>query len=288
MCPPRVLHGICGAFVALLLTAHPGRAQVSARGDLSVRGRYVWHGLSRAAGLVMQPSLGVGMRTGRWTLDVGVVRHYELDHIAPGELSQVGEGDASVGEDDFWARTAIDLTDIGLAAGVVRYVFRGSSSSGGMGSDRNTTELYGALSLTDVYLNPTLEAWVDVDRVRGVFLQGSIRTPLLGYPFQPFVFVYLDAEAGLNVGQGPNPSRPTEQANFAGRGVTHAGFGATVELHNTHWPGVGLWSVSAGARSQINFDEATRFNGLGRQGDFFVWLWTGATVVLGGDARRVR
>jgi hypothetical protein len=127
-----------------------------------------------------------------------------------------------------------------------------------------------------------------VDRVRGLFLQASTRTPLLGYPFQPFVFVYLDAEAGLNLGQGPNPSRPAEGANFAERGVTHAGVGATVEFHTTQWPGAGLWSLSAGARSQVNFDEATRFNGAGRQGDLFVWLWAGATVVLGGDARMVR
>jgi hypothetical protein len=38
----------------LIVAALPAAAQLSARTDLSAGGRYVWHGLSRAAGLVAQ------------------------------------------------------------------------------------------------------------------------------------------------------------------------------------------------------------------------------------------
>ena len=290
MSPARVVHATSGALATMLLAVHSAGAQVSARGDVALSGRYVWHGVSRAAGLVMQPSLGVGARFfRRVTLEGGVVHHYELDPRGPGELSQVGQGRGwSLGEEDLWARIGLDLGEAQVGGGVVFYRFRGRSALGGMGSDMNTKELYGTLSLTDVYLSPTIEGWLDVDQVRGAFFRASTRTPVLGYPFPPFVFVYLDAEAGLNLGQDPDPSRPGQRANFAQRGITHLGIGGTVEIPAKQWRGLGLWSLAVGARSQLNFDDATRFSGAGRRRDFLFWLWAGTTIALGGDARRAQ
>ncbi len=248
---------------------------------MSAGGRYVWHGLSRAAGLVAQPSLAVGLRLSRFSVEGGAVLHYELDRVSAGELSETGVGDRRLGEEDFWGRALVDVGPVRLHSGVVRYVFRGDSGLGGLGRARNTTEVYAALSTSSRYFNRTLEAWWDVKRVRGAFLRASFDLPVLGWPFPPYAFVFVQGDMGLNVGQG---------ANFAHRGVTHVGLGVGTEVRAGRVAGIGVAALAAGVRSQLNLDDATRADGTGagRNRDFSAWLWTGMTVVLGGDARSRR
>lgn len=269
-----------------MVAAPHAAAQLSARADVSAGGRYVWHGVSRAAGLVVQPSLAVGLRRRGVSLEGGAVLHYELDRVSAGELSETGTGDRRLGEQDVWGRASFLLGPTRLHAGIVRYVFRGDAAQGGVGSARNTTEVFASLATTSRYLNPTLEAWWDVQRVRGAFLRASFDLPVLGWPFPPYAFVFVQGEMGLNVGQGPNPARPAQLANFAGRrGITHVSLGLGTEVRAGHLSGIGAATLDFGARSQLNVDDATRFDGPGRTRDFVVWLWTGITVVLGGDAR---
>jgi hypothetical protein len=263
----------------LLLAAAPAAAQLSARADVSAGGRYVWHGVSRAAGLVAQPSLAVGLRLRTFSLESGAVLHYELDRVSAGELSETGAGDRHLGEQDFWARASLVVGPTRLHAGVVRYVFRGDPTRGGLGRARNTTELYAALSATSG-VNSSLEAWLDVERVRGAFLRASLDLPVLGWPFPPYAFGFVEGDVGLNVGQGPNPARPGELANFAGRGITHVGVGMGAEVRTGRLSGIGWTTLAVGVRSQLNVDDATRVNGAGRNRDFSAWLWTGITVVL--------
>jgi hypothetical protein len=93
---------------------------------------------------------------------------------------------------------------------------------------------------------------------------------------------------GLNVGQGPNPARPGELANFGSRGATHVGLGVGTEVRAGHLSGIGSATLGLGVRSQLNLDAATRVDGTGRTRDFMAWLWTGISVVIGGDARSPR
>lgn len=270
------------------MAAAPVGAQLSARADLYAGGRYVWHGVSRSAGLVAQPSLAAGFRLNRLSIEGGAVLHHELDRVSAGELSEAGAGNRHLGEEDFWGRASLILGPTRLHAGVVRYSFRGDSAQGGVGADRNTTEVFASLSTTSRYLNPTLEAWWDVGRVRGAFLRTSFDVPVLGWPFPPYAFVFVQGEIGLNIGQGPNPGRPEELANFARRGVTHIGLGLGTEVLAGRLSGIGSATLGVGARSQLNIDAATRVDGAGRTQDFIVWLWTGITIVLGGEARNAQ
>ena len=244
----------------------------------------MWHGISRAAGLVAQPSLAVGLRLHSFSLEGGAVLHYELDRVSVGELSETGTGSRHLGEQDFWGRAALSVGPTRLDAGVVRYVFRGDSARGGLGPARNTTEVYAALSTTSA-VNASLEAWADVERVRGAFLRASLNLPVLGWPFPPYAFGFLEGDIGLNVGQGPNPARPGELANFASRGITHIGLGTGLEVRAWRLSGIGWTTLAVGGRSQLNLDDATRVNGAGRSRDFSAWLWSGITVLLGREAR---
>jgi hypothetical protein len=241
-----------------MILAAPAAAQISGRADLSVNGRYVWHGLSRARGWVAQPSLALGVRIRALSLEGGAVSH-------PGER-------------DFWGRAALTLGPARLRTGIVRYVFRADTAS--------TTELYAGFTFTGSFTQ-TYEAWWDVDRVRGAFLRASVDLPVLAWPFPPAAFVFVEGDVGLNVGQGPNAARPSDLANYAGRGLTHVGLGLGADLRATRLGSIGWATLGAGVRSQINLDAATRVDGA-RNRDFLVWVWTGITVVWGGDARTLR
>jgi len=275
----------CFCLVAALVSASSVAAQFSTRADVSVAGRYVWHGISRAEGLVAQPSLAVGFRVQRLALESGAVLHYELDRVSAGELSETGAGARHLGEEDLWGGALLVLGPTRLHAGIVRYVFRGDPAQGGVGSARNTTELFASVSTTSRYLNPTVEAWWDVARVRGAYLRGSFDVPVLGWPFPPYAFLFVQSEIGLNLGQGPNPAQPGQLANFAARGITHVGLGLGTEVQIRRLSGIGTATLAFGARSQLNVDEATKFDGVGRRRDFVVWLWTGMTIVLGREVK---
>src|SRR2546425_13156856 len=88
---------------------------------------------SRAAGLVAQPSVAVGLRVHRFSLESGAVLHYELDRVSAGELSETGAGGRHLGEKDLWGRASLLVGPTRLDAGVVRYGFRRDSSQGGLG-----------------------------------------------------------------------------------------------------------------------------------------------------------
>ncbi len=280
-----------GLFAGLLLPLLvPGTlcAQFSTRLDLSSSNRYVWHGLSRAAGIVLQPSLAVGYQVRGLTLASGLTRHYELDRVSPEELSELGNGNGYLGEDDFWVQADLAVGSLRLRSGLLRYLFRGAEPYGSGGPLGNTTEAYFAVGATSTYLNPQLEGWWDVDRVRGGFLRVSASSPIMGWPLEPFVFAALDGEAGLNLGQASDPSRPDELANFSDRGLTHAALGLHLLFRASQWPGLGSASINLSVKGQLNLDDATRYNGVDRTKNFIVWLSAGVTLLFGGEARILR
>ena len=263
----RISGLVCCAFASA-----PLAAQFDARLDLSSSTRYVWHGLSRAGGIGLHPSAAAGFRFGAFTLATGLVRHYEWD--------RQGQGTGRVGEDNVWAQGGFDHGRFRFRSGVVRYVFRDPL--------RNTTELYAVAGATSRYLNPSLEAWWDVGRVHGGFLRATASSPVIGWPLEPYFFLALTGDVGVNLGQAPNPARPNDLANFAGRGVTHAGFGVNLVRRLRHWSGLGSASLELGLNSQLNLDEATRDDGIARRRNLITWFSAGITVLLGGEARVLR
>jgi hypothetical protein len=203
-------------------------------------------------------------------------------------LSQVGADGGHVGEDDVWAEAAFESGRLRFRTGVLHYVFRGESLEGGAGPMTNTTEIYAAASGNSPYLNPALELWWDVGTIQGGFVRGSVSSPVIGWPFEPFFFAVLTGDVGVNVSQGPDPATSDDLANFASSGVTHVGLGMTIDRRLHHWRGWGAASLGLGLNGQLNLDQATRYNGTGPSRNLMFWLSVGVTFLLGGEARTLR
>jgi hypothetical protein len=96
---------------------------------------------------------------------------------------------------------------------------------------------------------------MDVERVRGVYLETSITVPLLAYPFgNPIVF-YATALAGYNLGQELNPDRPEQNANFRHDGFTHFDFSVRATLRPVKLLPL---SVNLEPHWQLKVDEFTK------------------------------
>ena len=255
-------------------------AQQDVRADLLVSNRYVWRGINRVTGWAAQLQLGASTRLGPGTLGAGVVEVRELFKAGSRDLTEVGVGRRGLGERNWWAEYRLPTPRVDLAAGAVRYTYHGEATLGGRSPADNTTEVYVAMEAPRTYLSPALAAYWDVDRVRGAYLEASGRLPILGWPFPPEIFAYLDGAVGLSVGEDPNPARPADLAYYGGDGPTHAQLGLSVDLKRSANVAVG-----GGLRFAVGLDDLARLGAGGRERNLFVSFWLGATLGAGLPAR---
>src|SRR2546428_551697 len=109
------------------------------------------------------------------------------------------------------------------ALGGIRITFRGTDPTAGRTRADNTTELYVDVRATSKYIVPGVAVWLDVDRVRGAYIEGSATVPLLANPLaKPFVGLITRATVGYTLGQ--------EGAYFARAGVTHVDFAVSSDI----------------------------------------------------------
>jgi len=191
--------------------------------DATLSSPYVWRGVTRANGWVVQPEGFVSLRAGGGFLSGGAWASYELGSAGPNDLSDLGTGGAGLAELNYWGQATWSLGLVQAALGGIRYTFRGTAPSAGRTRADNTTELYVELRGTSKYVVPGVALWLDVDRVRGAYVEGSVTVPVLANPLaKPFVALITRATVGYTVGQ--------EGAYFARAGVTHVDFAASSDL----------------------------------------------------------
>jgi hypothetical protein len=225
---------------------------VRARLDLQATTRRLWHGLTRVSGLAATSQVQIGVRAPGGSVAVGALETWDLCRCL-GKVPLLGGSRRGPGELDLWGEYRIGTGDFGLSAGLVRYMFHGSSGRGGIGSELNSTELYLTVEVQQIYLSPRASAWVDLGPVRGTYLEVGGSVPLLGWPYPPFHEFYLDGEIGFSVSQGPNPNEPTQLTRFRSNGVTHARLKVGVDLLRRRYT-----TIPVSIEFQANFDEATR------------------------------
>ncbi len=240
---------VVAALVPALGLPSPACAQVYLGLDATLSSPYVWRGLTRANGWVAQPEGFVSLKAGGGFLSGGLWASYELGSAGPNDLSDLGTGGAGLAELNYWGQATWSLGLVQAALGGIRYTFRGTAPSAGRTRADNTTELYAELRGTSKYVVPGVALWLDVDRVRGAYVEGSVTVPVLANPLaKPFVALITRATVGYTVGQ--------EGAYFARAGVTHVDFAASsdVTLRPLRVPTV----LRLEGHVQFSTDDATR------------------------------
>jgi hypothetical protein len=218
------------AVVLLAALSGPGAAsgQVTLTGDAGAFNAYVWRAVTLTNKFVLQPDLyltvpagGGSVVLGGWgSIDAG-----RYDHPANDLSEGGGTSSFNATEIDLWAEYSRGLgsTLTGTFGGIL-YLF--PNQAGLTDSLNRTVEVYGKLQ-AGVPLSPKLAAWYDVDKVKGLYLEGSIAQPVTGIPGFP---VTLGALAGFSASQGINEDDPTEIANFARNTLTHVDLSASGAL----------------------------------------------------------
>lgn len=259
-----------GGMLAFAALSAPGAVsgQVVLTGDAGAFNAYVWRGVTLTNQVVLQPDAYLTVPAGGGSLVVGAWGSIEAGRYDDpvNDLSE-GGGTSSfnASEVDVWAEYGHTLgPKLTGTLGSVLYLF---PNQVGFTNDVNrTVEVYGKLQ-AGVPLSPKLAAWYDVDKVKGLYLEGSLAHPVAAVPGFP---VTLGALAGFSVSQGVNPDDPTEIFNFTKNSLTHVDLSATGALS------LGPVVVSPTFHFLILNDDLTRITKPGTAKD--VKAWGGVTL----------
>jgi hypothetical protein len=263
-------------------TAVPAAAAPTlwAQFDLQATTRRLWHGLTRVSGLGVTSQAQIGTRVPLGSLAAGAMQTWDLCQCL-GNVRLLGGRRRGLGELDLWGEYRIGTGDFGLSAGVVRYIFEGSRARGGIGSESNSTELYVTAEAQQIYLSPRLSAWIDLGPVGGTYLELGETIPLLGWPYPPFLEVYLDGELGFSISQGPNPNDPAQLARFRSNSFTHARLKVGADVLRRAYT-----TIPISLEFQANFDGAAKRPRSGVSRDFAFGLSAGLLWYLPLAGRR--
>ena len=259
-----------------IATATPAAAQVTVGADLGVFSDYVWRGIDYTNKFVLQPDVYLTFPTGPASFTAG-----GWFNIEPGKYDGTtdisesgGESSFDVAEFDWWGEFNYPYQKANFTLGATGYIF---PNDAGFTKDFNTVEIYGKVLLS-VPLSPKLAAWYDVDKVKGLYVEGSVSHTIKPND-QPFSVV-LGALAGFNAGQDANLDAngipQAEFFNFADDGFTHLDLSAAVPFT------AGPLSISPAVHVVVTGDDATKFTkfdpNTGTLNSKDVKVWFGGTI----------
>jgi hypothetical protein len=219
-----------GVLASAVLSFPPvAGAQVVLTSDAGAFNAYVWRGVTLTNQVVLQPDAYLAIPAGGGSLILGAWGNIDAGQYDDpvNDLSE-GGGTSSFNatEVDLWAEYGRGLSPhLSGTLGGILYLF--PNDAGLTNAVNRTVEIYGKLQATGVPLTPKLSAWYDVDKVDGLYLEGSVAQPITAIPGFP---VTLGALAGFSAGQGVNENDPSQIANFAENTFTHADLSATGAL----------------------------------------------------------
>jgi hypothetical protein len=264
---------IAGCATALVFST--AGANVSAQGiraELTTSGRDVWHGLTRWAGATATGTVAFTVPLGIVAVTAGADQRSQWDAINGHDSSQVN----GFSSRDLWLQSVVNAGEIRFTAGLQVHRTETVGPVESTGPLSNTNSLYLGMGAPFSKFDPQVELWFDANSTHGVFLRLSEDMPILAWPFAPFVVGSLDSELGINLSQDLlGPTRRIEIGSHDG-GITYVGTGLTLSIRN---PDARL-TGALGFRTQLNFNDATRFSDPGRSRDVIAWFWAGASYTL--------
>jgi len=262
-----------GAVLGLALgLASTATAQVTLGADAAFNSAYVWRGLSLTNNFVIQPDLYLSIPISSTALTVGGWANIEpskYDNV-PDDIS---EGGGLAGPDltefDWWAELGIPVGKVTLTPGATGYIY---PNDAGLTEDNNTIEVYGKLS-ADVFLNPKLNIYYDVDKIKGAYIEAAVSHDI---PLSAELPLTIGALAGFSAGQEVNDNDPSELANFNESGLTHLDFSLALPFS------AGPLSIAPSFHFLVNNDEFVKITkttsgptGVNQED---TKIWFGATI----------
>lgn len=265
---------VLGGVLAALASATPATAQTTIGWDAALFSSYVWRGVTYTNKPVLQPDLWVTFPLGKASLTAGGWANIDIGKYDDpnNDISESGGSSAfNFAEFDWWGEIGVPVGVATLTAGVTGYHY---PNDFGLTSAANTIEVYGKAAL-DVPLSPKLSGYYDVDKIKGLYLEGSVSH---GLPVGANTLT-LGALAGWTGGQEVSTD-PNESANFATDGITHIDLSASLGFS------VGSLTITPSVHGVFGQDLATKFTSPTNQADFKVW--GGVTIswskAFGGEA----
>jgi hypothetical protein len=256
-------------------TTTPADAQ-TVGADLGLFSSYVWRGLSLTNKPVAQPDVYVTFPAGNASITLGGWASIDLGKYddANDDISESGGSSAfNFAEFDPWAEISYTVGKTTLTGGATAYIYPNKDTAPlfALTSDFNTVEVYGKAAF-DVPLNPKIAAWYDVDKVKGLYAEGSVSHSL---PLGENHSLSLGALAGFNAGQDAdldaNGVPQAEFFNFADDGFTHLDLSAGLPLS------AGAFSITPAVHFLINGDDAVKVTSPSNTNED-VKFWGGVTI----------
>jgi uncharacterized protein (TIGR02001 family) len=263
-----VLGGVLGALATGLAPA-PAAAQTEFGIDVGAFSSYVWRGITLTSKPVLQPDLWLSFPIGGASLTFGGWASVDIgSYDGSDDIAEGGGSSFNLAEFDPYAEIGYTLGKAELTWGVTGYIY---PNDAGLTSDINTWEVYGKVGL-DAPLSPSIAAYYDIDKVKGLYVEGSLAH---GLPLGAST-LNLTALAGLSAGQhcsGGDALLGTcdHAANFQGNGLTHLDFSAGIDFE------AGALTISPVFHLQVSQDELTKINN-GSDTDEDFKIWGGVTV----------
>jgi Bacterial protein of unknown function (Gcw_chp) len=241
----------------------PAAAQASVGIEAAFNSNYNWRGLSLTNKPVIQPDVWVSAAgfTGGFWFNVEPSKY-----TGSNDISEGGGARSGIAEIDPWIEYARTFANVDAKVGWVGYWY--NKDNLGIDNSANTSELYAQVSLNNLPVTPTLTGWYDIDKVKGLYLQGELT---YGVKVTPAFTLDLGALAGLSAGQEVSASDPS--ANFLNSGLTHLDFSASTSF------GAGAVSIAPAFHFQVSHDPWTKINGLDAGNlDKGSKIWFGVTL----------
>ncbi len=245
----RVVGGL-----GLLAIAAPVGAQVTIGTDVALNSRYMFWGLTLSNRPVVQPDVWVSVAgfTG------GVWGNVELTKDSKASDLTSGGTRSGVTEVDYWLEYGRSLATADVKLGVIRWTYPLSNTgtlgpcvpSCGIpnnGPDINSTEVYGAVTLSKLPLSPNVTAYYDVDLYKGLYGWVSLSHSI------PVATTSVSLSALMGLCAAMSNTGASQLPLYTKHGITHFDFSAAVPFT------VGSMSVNPNAHFQVNVVDDTKF-----------------------------
>ena len=200
----KARHVLPPAICALGLLAVPlplfAQTGLTGGADVAFNTRYVWRGITRSSGWVLQGDAVVGARWPNASAVVGGWANLELYSADPTRDLTLGR---KLGEWNAWAEFSWWDEPFELDLGYIRYWFDEESAAAAGANAFDTGEVYADFGLRLGSFVPRARVWVDFEEVKGAYfeLDAAYRLPVFPLAVPS---LYVGITGGFSAGQAVN------------------------------------------------------------------------------------